>query len=1062
MNAVAQQLTGWSQDEAAGRPLLEVFRIVNEDSREVTESPAEKALRVGQVVGLANHTVLISKNGSEIPIDDSAAPIRDEQGSVHGVVLVFRNITERRKAEIVQGRLAAIVESSQDAIISMTLSGEVLSWNEGAQQLYGYSPAEVIGHAITMIIPPPRHDEELVILDRVRRGERVEHYETRRLTKEGGLVDVSLTVSPVRDREGRIIAASKIARDITARKRAEERLALHTRVTHLLAEADTLEQAATKILAAFCENSEWQVGALWYVDNAAAVLRCAEVCSQPGVKAPGFEAMTRELTFKRGRGLPGRVWQSGIVHTIRDVVTDDNFPRYAIAAEAGLHGAVGFPITLNDQVFGVMEFFSHRVREADPDIIEMMTAIGSQIGQFIERKRAEDALRESEQRFRVMASNIPSIIWTAAPDGTITYANERWFEYCALTPEENARGWPELVLHPDDRERCITAWSAALRDGTPYQIEVRNRRHDGVYRWFMTRAVPAKDSSGRVVAWFGNTSEIHEQKEAEQTTKFLADASAALATLTDYESTLQRVASLAVPFFADWCTVDIVDPDESVRRLATMHKDPEKVKLLQAVSARYPSRNDERIGVMRVIRTGEAEWAASVPKAELEALAQSPEHLLFINALGIRSYICVPMKSRSRTIGVLTFVTAESGRVYDSKDVQAAQDLADRAVIAIENSTLLGALKDADKRKDEFLAMLAHELRNPLAPIRNAVGIFRAKAPPNPELRWATEVVDRQVQQMARLVNDLLDVSRITRGKIELRKQVVNLAEVFEAAIEASKPTIEKWDHHLTVTLPDEGVSIVADPTRLAQVVANLLNNAAKYTDKGGEIILAAHVVDDDVVISVKDNGIGIPVADLNRVFDMFIQMDHTLERSEGGLGIGLTLVRRLVEMHGGDVEAHSEGPGTGSEFIVRLPLGRAVDAGGVLTSTAVVPTSVRRILIVDDNQDAADSLGMFLRIQGNHVKTAYDGLEAIRVAAEFRPDVVLLDIGLPKLNGYEVARRIRAQEDGYRALLIAVTGWGQEDDRRRSQAAGFDHHITKPIEFEVLQKILVESQDKA
>jgi CheY-like chemotaxis protein len=285
---------------------------------------------------------------------------------------------------------------------------------------------------------------------------------------------------------------------------------------------------------------------------------------------------------------------------------------------------------------------------------------------------------------------------------------------------------------------------------------------------------------------------------------------------------------------------------------------------------------------------------------------------------------------------------------------------------------------------------------------------------------------------------------------------------VIDTAIEASKPTIEKWDHNLTVTLPDQSINIVADPTRLAQVVANLLNNAAKYTDQGGEIALAARIVDDKVVISVKDNGIGIPVEDLNRIFDMFTQMDHTLERSEGGLGIGLTLVRRIVEMHGGEVEAHSNGSGTGSEFIVRLPLERAAaGAGEAPTSSVLDGGHVRRILIVDDNQDAADSLGMFLRFQGNQVRTAYDGLEAVSVASAFRPDVVLLDIGLPKLNGYEVARRIRAQEDGSRAVLIAVTGWGQEEDRRRSQEAGFDHHITKPIEFEVLQRLLSESEDR-
>lgn len=1063
VNAVAEELTGWRQDEAAGRLLAEIFRVVNEDTRDPIENPADRALKDGRVVGLANHTLLIAKDGAEVPIDDSAAPIRDEEGRVHGVILVFRSIAERRRAEIVQGRLAAIVQSSQDAIVSKNLDGEILSWNEGAEHLFGYTADEVVGKSITLIIPPDRQHEEQMILDRLRQGQRVEHYETVRLTKDGRHVDVSLTISPVRDSEGRIIGASKIGRDITARKRTEQRLRLQNKVTEMLSQAATLDEAATSILEVFCSESEWEVAALWYVDEAHAVMRCAQVCRAAGVSVPRFESATRERTFAKGAGLPGRVWASGVAQCIPDVVSDSNFPRASLAAVEGLHGAVGFPIMLRDQVLGVIEFFSHRVRPPEPDLLQMMTAIGSQIGQFIERKRAESALRESEQRFRLMASNVPSIIWTADRDGTITYANARWFEYCGLTAEENMRGWPELVLHPDDYDRCMTAWKAALRDGTPYEIEVRNRRHDGVYRWFVTRAVPAKGSDGEVVAWFGTTTDIHEQKEAEQSTQFLADASAALASLTDYESTLQRVASLAVPFFADWCAVDVLEGDGGVRRLAIAHVDPGKVQLMRDMQAKFPPRPESKYGVRQVLRTGQTQWAAVISDDMLSTVQQSAEQARLVRELGAKSYICVPMKSRSRTIGTLTFVTAESGRIYDADDVRAAEDLAHRAVIAIENATLLAALKDADRRKDEFLAMLAHELRNPLAPIRNAVGIFRAKGSPSPELRWAAEVIDRQVHHMTRLVDDLLDVSRITRGKIDLRKQVVDLGTVVNAAVEASRPIIEKWDHRLTVTLPEEPVRLNADPARLAQVLANLLNNSAKYTDQGGEISLAAEVVAGNVVISVRDNGIGIPRQELPRIFEMFTQMDHTIERSEGGLGIGLTLVRRLVELHGGVVEARSEGLNRGSEFIVRLPLspatGTAAAGAGDGRETAAAP--VRRILVVDDNQDAADSLGMLLRMSGNDVRTAHDGLEAVGSAATFRPDVVLLDLGLPKLSGYEVARRIRAQEGGARIVLVALTGWGAEEDRRRSQEAGFDHHMTKPIELDTLQRVLGDTSSR-
>jgi signal transduction histidine kinase/CheY-like chemotaxis protein len=368
------------------------------------------------------------------------------------------------------------------------------------------------------------------------------------------------------------------------------------------------------------------------------------------------------------------------------------------------------------------------------------------------------------------------------------------------------------------------------------------------------------------------------------------------------------------------------------------------------------------------------------------------------------------------------------------------------------------ALILADRAKNEFLATLAHELRNPLAPIRNAVHVLHFQGSAAPETQWALDVIDRQLRQMARLIDDLLDIARITSNKLELHRTRIDLAEVLRAATETSSPLIEACGHKLTVLTPPYSIHLDGDLTRLAQVIANLLNNAAKYTERGGSIHLSAERQGSDAVVAVRDTGIGIPAAMLPRIFEMFAQAERSMERSQGGLGIGLALARRLVEMHGGSLRASSEGPGKGSEFVVRLPaLLETASMQDRTEATPTPPASSLRILVVDDNHDAAASLGVLLRIVGHDVRTAHDGVEAERLAEEFRPEVILLDIGLPRLSGYEVARRLRRRRWGKEMVLLATTGWGQETDRQRSVEAGFDHHLVKPIDPAVLMPLLAE-----
>jgi PAS domain S-box-containing protein len=720
LNGVAESLTGWTQAEAEGRPLPDIFHIVDEHTRQPVENPALRALREGVVVGLANHSILISRDGTERPVDDSAAPMQDESGVPVGAVLVFRDVSERRRAEEAQARLAAIVESSQDAIVSKTLDSIIRTWNAGAERLFGYKAEEAVGRSITLIIPPERLDEEKEILARLARGERIEHYETVRVAKDGRRLEISLTISPIRDAEGRIIGASKIARDVTGRKRAEE------------------------------------------------------------------------------------------------------------------------------------------------------------------------ALRASERRFRTLTAHAPVGIFQTDREGNCLFVNECWCEMAGLSPEEaQGQGWVR-ALHPDDRERVHEEWYTAVKAGQPFAAEYRFRTPHGKVTWLQGRAVGLGDEAGQGSDYIGTLIDITEQREAVE------------------------------------------------------------------------------------------------------------------------------------------------------------------------------ALREADRRKDEFLALLAHELRNPLAPLRNGLEVMRLASGKPEVVSRARDMMDRQLSHMVRLIDDLLDVSRISRNKMELRRSRVLLADVVSSAVEIARPAIEAAGHELTVSLPPEPVPLDADLTRLAQVFGNLLNNSAKYTEPGGRIWLTATREGGQVSVAVRDTGIGIPAFALPTLFDMFSQVDRSMERSAGGLGIGLALVKGLVEMHGGTVEAASPGQGQGSTFTVRLPVPAdpAEPSPGTPAEEWTDSTGLkRRILVVDDNRDSAASMAVMLRLVGNEVRTASDGLEAVELAEQFRPQVVLMDVGMPRLNGYEATRRIRERPWGRDMTIIALTGFGQEMDRARSKEAGCDGHLVKPVKLPDLEKLLIELQ---
>lgn len=553
--------------------------------------------------------------------------------------------------------------------------------------------------------------------------------------------------------------------------------------------------------------------------------------------------------------------------------------------------------------------------------------------------------------------------------------------------------------------------------------------------------------------------DVTERVRLETRLRFLAEAGTLLARSLDFEETLSSVAMLVVPTLADWCSLHVLEEDGSVRLAAVAHSDPEKVKLAWELRTRYPADPEAPRGVPQVLRTGVSELYPEVGDAMLQAAARDEQHLQILREAGITSAIVVPVKSRERIRGALSLFAAESGRRFGPDDLALAEEVGRRASLALENAGLYRELQEADRRKDQFLAMLAHELRNPLSAISNALQVLRRSPAGDPRAGRAQDIIERQVHHQVRLVDDLLDVTRIARNRMELDREILDLAGLIRHTAEDHRRDVERAGHRLEVEAPETPVPVEADATRISQVLGNLLHNASKFTDPGGVIRVTVEPVAErgEVGVHVADTGIGVPADLLPNLFDAFAQAEQSLERARGGLGLGLALVRGLVELHGGRVEVRS-GAESGSVFTFWLPCSAArVAADPVLEPSA--PQAARRILVVEDNSGVAESLRDLLDVMGHQVQVADNGLDGVEAALAARPDMILCDLGLPGVDGYEVARRLKADPGTRDILLVALTGYGQEEDRRRSAEAGFDVHLTKPLRPQELAELLARSR---
>ncbi len=625
-------------------------------------------------------------------------------------------------------------------------------------------------------------------------------------------------------------------------------------------------------------------------------------------------------------------------------------------------------------------------------------------------KQAQRAIAESASFYRQTLESIPGMTFTNTPDGACDYVSRQWVDFTGVAPEAQlGHGWL-AVLHPEDRERAYQTWRAAIAGAGSYDLEYRVRRHDGAYEWFKVRGRAIRDASGKIARWIGTAVNVNDLKqteaalrESEERFRTLADNISQLAWMANahgemvwYNKRWLDFTGTTLDEVAGWGWTKVVHPDH----------------------------------VGRVVERIQHSWDTGEPWEDTFPMRGSDG--------AYRWFLSRALPIRDARAKVVRWF----GTSTDVTEQRAAEE----------------ALRDADRRKDEFLATLAHELRNPLAPIRAGLDVLEQTRDEATRRRTQDTIV-RQLAHLVRLVDDLLDVSRISRGQVALQRSLLPLGAVVESAVEASRPSIERAHHELSITVPEEPVWIDGDLTRLAQVVANLLDNAAKYTPEHGRIGLHVRASRGEVVIRVTDTGTGIDPEALPHVFELFMR-GAAHGGKVAGLGIGLALVRDLVKMHGGIVTAESAGRGKGSAFEVRLP--RAESPAHVEREVSARPregasvhAAPRDILVVDDNVDAAEMLAAMMELRGHTARVAHDGPGAIEVARERVPDVIFLDIGLPGMDGYDVARQLRAEPAFDDTLLVALTGWGTEDDKQRAREAGFDLHLTKPVDVAAVDAVV-------
>ncbi len=932
----------------------------------------------------------------------------------------WARLVEAEAAGAVNERLSAIVESSSDAILGNSVDGTITCWNAGATRLFGFSAEEMIGQSIARIIPPRRIDEEAAIAARITAGERIDHYETSRVAKDGHEIDVSLTLSPVKDAEGNVVGVSTILRDIGDRKRAERAL------------RESEERLRFALSGAHAAAWQWNIltnEQIWSPESYVLHGRDPALgqpeyggwltCLHPDDRAP-TERAVREAVEKR----------TSEYRTEYRVVFPTGEERWLAALGKVDFAPDGSPVSMSGINLDITE--QKRVEQELQRLNHTLRAYSASGWALVHATDETSFLREI---CRIVVEDCGhAMVW-------VGYAEQDAEQ--SLRPVAQAgfaNGYlDEISLTWADREHGRGPAGRAIRAGRHVTFEDLRTDPDFEpwraaalrrgYAACISLPLTVNDETFGALTIYSGRPHAFSEPDVALLQKLADDLSHGIGVLRLRAERASREAALR---------------SSEARFRALVEQAADGIFVADARGA-YIDVNSAGCAMLGYTRAEllRLTIADVVDPAEVERIG--PEVARFEGGEMIVS------EWRFRRKDGSSFTGEVRGRQFADGRLQAIViDITERKAAEL-------ALREADQRKDEFLAMLAHELRNPLAPIRYAARVLGKLNVDEPRVQWARDIIERQVAHLARLVDELLDISRIARGKINLKTARVELSELVRQACEAAQPLMSAKGHHFEAMLPEKRVTIQGDLVRLVQILQNLLDNAAKYTPERGRVELVAGLSGGEVEIEVRDNGAGIPASLLPEVFDLFRQGEHGPDRSQGGLGIGLTLVRQLVELHGGRVEARSGGLGQGASFTVRLPA--ATDAGGGSSPTEdgpCVPPVASRVLVVDDDKAVAESTAMLLRLEGHEVRCANSGEAALRLCREFQPQAVLLDIGLPGQDGYETARKIRSLPGGAGLKLIAVSGYGHEAAVARGREAGFDRYLVKPVDPEKLSALLV------